>query len=95
VADAIRDCSHRQGLVLDAFAGSGTTFVAAEKTGRVACGIEIDPQYCDVTLRRLRDVCGLAPVLEATGQTLDDVAAARLADVAPEDAVLLGEACAP
>lgn len=80
VADAIRDCSHRQGLILDAFAGSGTTFVAAEKTGRIACGIEIDPQYCDVILKRMRDVCGLKATLEVTGQDFDDVAADRACD---------------
>jgi hypothetical protein len=54
VADAIRDCSHRKGIVLDAFVGSGTTLIAAEKTGRRGYGIEIDPAYCDVTIRRLR-----------------------------------------
>jgi DNA modification methylase len=68
VADAVRDCSHRKGIVLDAFAGSGTTLIAAEKTGRRGYGIEIDPLYCDVTIRRLRSVCGLEAVLEATGE---------------------------
>jgi DNA modification methylase len=43
VADAIRDCSHRKGIVLDAFVRSGTTLIAAEKTGRRGYGIEIDP----------------------------------------------------
>ena len=43
VADAILDCSKRGGIVLDAFAGSGTTLIAAEKTGRRGYGIEIDP----------------------------------------------------
>src|ERR1700704_4477156 len=77
VADAIRDCSHRKGIVLDAFVGSGTTLIAAEKTGRRGYGIEIDPQYCDVTIRRLRAVCGLEAVLEATGQRFDEVEAER------------------
>jgi 16S rRNA G966 N2-methylase RsmD len=53
VADAIRDCSNRGGIVLDAFAGSGTTLVAAERTGRRGFGIELDPTYCDVVLTRL------------------------------------------
>jgi hypothetical protein len=66
VADAIRDCSHRKGIVLDAFVGSGTTLIAAEKTGRRGYGIEIDPAYCDVTIRRMRAVCGLEAVLEPT-----------------------------
>jgi tRNA/tmRNA/rRNA uracil-C5-methylase (TrmA/RlmC/RlmD family) len=54
--------------VLDAFVGSGTTLIAAEKTGRRGYGIEIDPAYRDVTIRRLHRVCGLNAVLEATGQ---------------------------
>ena len=41
-----------QGIVLDAFAGSGTTLVAAERTGRLGYGIELDPRYCDVIVRR-------------------------------------------
>src|SRR5262249_47914092 len=68
VADAIRDCSRRKGIVLDPFAGSGTTLIAAERTGRRGFGIELDPLYCDVILRRLRSVCGLEAVLQATGQ---------------------------
>ncbi len=46
VADAILDCSRRKGIVLDAFAGSGTTLVAAERTGRRGYAIELDPHYC-------------------------------------------------
>jgi DNA modification methylase len=79
VADALRDCSHRKGIVLDAFVGSGTTLIAAEKTGRRGYGIEIDPAYCDVTIRRLRSVCGLEAVLEATGQRFGEVEAERAA----------------
>src|SRR3954452_8502464 len=69
VADAIRDCSHRKGIVLDAFMGSGTTLIAAEKTGRRGYGVEIDPAYCDVVIRRLRAVCGLEAILEASGKS--------------------------
>ncbi len=93
VADAIRDCSHRQGIVLDAFAGSGTTLVAAEKTGRIACGIELDPHYCDVILHRMRDLCGLEAVLEATGQPFTGVAGDRAEHNAPESPRSLVEAC--
>jgi DNA modification methylase len=82
VADAIRDCSNRKGIVLDPFVGSGTTLIAAEKTGRRGCGIEIDPQYCDVTIRRLRAVCGLQAVLEATGEPFDEIASGRSLHVA-------------
>ena len=77
VADAIRDCSNRKGIVLDAFVGSGTTLIAAERTGRRGYGIEIDPLYCDVTIRRLRAVCGLEAVLEAAGQRFGEVEAER------------------
>jgi DNA modification methylase len=87
VADAIRDCSHRRGIVLDAFVGSGTTLIAAEKTGRWGYGIEIDPAYCDVTIRRLRAVCGLGAVLRDTGQPFAEVEAERAAAIAS-----LGEA---
>jgi len=84
VADAIRDCSHRGGIVLDAFGGSGTTLVAAEITGRQARAIEIDPAYCDVIIRRMLEACELSAVLEATGQTFGEVAADRLANLALE-----------
>ncbi len=52
VADAIKDCSKRGDLVLDPFCGSGTILVAAEKTGRRARAIELDPKYVDVAIRR-------------------------------------------
>ena len=56
VADAILDCSKRGGIVLDAFAGSGTTLIAAANTGRRGYGIELDPRYCDVIVRRMAGV---------------------------------------
>ena len=57
------------------FIGSGTTLIAAEKTGRRGYGIEIDPAYCDVTIRRLHAVCGLDAVLDATGQPFAEIEA--------------------
>ncbi len=59
VSDAILDCSKRGGIVLDAFAGSGTTLLAAEKTGRRGYGIELDPHYADLTIKRFEEVYGL------------------------------------
>lgn len=79
VADAILDCSHRKGVVLDAFAGSGTTLVAAHKTGRRGYGIELDPLYCDVILRRLTRIAKTEAVLQATGQRFAEVATERQA----------------
>lgn len=68
VSDAILDCSDRGQIVLDAFAGSGTTLLAAAKTGRIGYGIELDPAYCDVILKRFAAE-GLDAVREQTGET--------------------------
>ncbi len=62
VADAILDCSRRGDIVLDPFAGSGSTILAAERTGRCACAIELDPVYVDVALRRFERETGVQPV---------------------------------
>lgn len=80
IADAIQDCSHRQGLILDPFAGSGTVLVAAERTGRRARAIELDPQYVDVGIHRWQRVSGKQAVLLDTGQTWDQVRVERLAE---------------
>jgi DNA modification methylase len=52
VADAIMDCTSRRDIVLDGFLGSGTTVIAAERTGRRCYGLEIDPLYVDTIIRR-------------------------------------------
>ena len=62
VADAILDCSKRGGIILDVFAGSGTTLIAAEKAGRRGYGIEIDCHYTDIIIRRFDEVYGLKAV---------------------------------
>jgi hypothetical protein len=72
VADAIKDCSRRNGLVLDPFAGSGTILIAAERTGRRARAMEIDPHYVDVAVERWQDYTGKSAVLVATGQTFEE-----------------------
>lgn len=77
VADAMRDCSRRGDIVLDPFLGSGTTILAAEKVGRRGYGIEIDPLYVDVAIRRWQDFTKRDAVLADTGQTFDEVAAER------------------
>ena len=77
IADAICDCSHRNGIVLDPFAGSGTILTAAERTGRLARAIELEPKCVDTAVLRWQRVTGKQAVLVATGQTWDHVRAER------------------
>lgn len=79
IADAIRDCSKRGQIILDAFAGSGSTMIAAETTGRAARLIEYDPLYCDTIIRRWEAFTGKPAVLANIGQTFDAVSEARAA----------------
>jgi DNA modification methylase len=77
VADALRDCSRRGDIVLDPFIGSGTTIMAAERVGRRAFGLEIDPLYVDVAILRWQAYSGRDAILKGTDQTFDEVAAVR------------------
>lgn len=77
VADAIRDCSRRGGLIVDSFGGSGTTILAGEKTGRRVASIEIDPVYVDVAVRRWEALTGRQAVLDGDGRAFADIAAER------------------
>jgi len=77
VADAMRDCSRRGDIVLDPFMGSGTTIVAAERVGRRAYGLDLDPLYVDAAVRRWQAFAKQDAVLERTGTTFDELAAAR------------------
>ena len=72
VADAIRDCSNRNGVILDPFGGAGTTLIAAEKTGRRACLIEIDPRYADVTIKRWQNLTRRTAVCAGVGTPYPD-----------------------
>ncbi len=67
IADAILDCSNPGDLVLDPFLGSGSTLLAAERTGRKCYGMEIDPLYVDVVLRRFEAATGIEPIHLKTG----------------------------
>lgn len=78
IVDAIKDATKRGEIVLDAFLGSGTTLLAAEKTGRCCYGIEIEPKFVDVAIRRWQAFTGRDAILEPTGQTFEEVMAARL-----------------
>jgi len=74
VADALLDSSARGDIVLDSFLGSGTTLIAAERVGRVCFGIEIDPLYVDVAIRRWQKHTGDRAIHLATGKCFDDLA---------------------
>jgi DNA modification methylase len=78
VQDAILDCSNRGGVILDSFGGSGTTLIAAERVGRKARLIEIDPLYCDTIIRRAELLVGLKAFLAADGRDFAMVAAERI-----------------
>ena len=61
------------------FLGSGTTLIAAEQTGRVCCGVELDPKYIDVICRRWQMYTGKQAVLDGDGRNFDEVAEERAA----------------
>lgn len=79
VADAIKDVSHRGDIVLDPFLGSGTTLIAAHETGRRCFGIEYDPAYVDLIVRRWLDHTGGTAVLAGTGESFGTREAGGLA----------------
>ena len=78
IADAIRDCSRRGEVVLDCFGGSGSTLIAAERTGRSARIIEIDPLYCDTIVKRWEKLTGKRATLAVTEETFEDLADSRI-----------------
>ena len=73
VADAILDCSGRGDIVLDAFVGSGTTVIAAERSGRRGFGLELDPRYVDTTVRRWQALTGGRAYHARSGRSFDDL----------------------
>ncbi len=73
VADAILDCSSRGDIVLDPFLGSGTTVIAAERTGRICYGIEMDPADVDTAVRRWQRFTGMRAVHGESGRSFDDL----------------------
>jgi DNA modification methylase len=74
VADAILDCSGRGEIVLDAFLGSGTTVIAAERTGRRCYGLELDPPHVDTIVRRWQTLSGRSALHGISGRSFDDLA---------------------
>lgn len=80
LADALIDLTNRGEVVIDPFLGSGSTLIAAENTERSCCGIELDPLYIDVIIRRYQATTGTAAILVETGESFDDVTARRRTD---------------
>jgi DNA methylase/ParB-like nuclease domain len=78
VADALLDCSARGEVVLDAFLGSGSTLIAAERTGRICHGIELDPIYVDTAVKRWQHYTGDQAIHASTGKRFDEIAAEEL-----------------
>ena len=79
IADAILDVSARGDIVIDAFLGSGTTIIAAERVGRRCFGLEIDPHFADIIIRRFERHSGEPAIHVPTGKTFAEIAAERLA----------------
>ena len=75
VERALRNSSRPGSVVLDPFGGSGTTLIAADKSGRIARLIELDPKYADVIVRRWQDWSGKQAIRVADGLPFDDQAA--------------------
>ena len=90
VADAMRDCTRRGDIVLDIFGGSGTTILAAERVGRRAYTLEIDPRFVDVAIKRWQAFSGKDAICAETGLSFDEIASKRAmvpaAAPAPTDA---------
>lgn len=87
VADALLDASLRGESVLDPFMGSGTTILAAEQTGRIAYGIELDPHYVDVAIQRWQRKTGQKAVHALSGKLFDDLLEQGLSDVTSGEGV--------
>jgi len=82
VADAIKDCSQRDQLVLDTFSGSGTTLLAAERVGRRARALDIDPRYVDVAIRRWQAFTGRDAIHIDSGRTFEEIVGGQV-DIFP------------
>jgi DNA modification methylase len=80
VMDALLDCSNRGEIVLDSFLGSGTTLLAAERTGRRCRGIELDPLYIDTAIRRWQNLTGRDAVRLSDGKPFREIEAEREQD---------------
>jgi DNA modification methylase len=95
VERAIRNSSPRGGLVLDPFGGSGTTLIAAERTGRKAALLELDPRYVDVIVERWQAETGRDAILDGDGRTFAQVRTERLGENTGSPAASVEEGTQP
>lgn len=77
IENAILNSTCGDMLVADMFLGSGSTLIACEKTGRICYGMELDPAYVDVIVKRWQDFTGKQATLESTGESFAEVKAQR------------------
>ena len=84
VERAIRNSSKTKDIVLDPFAGSGSTLIACERADRQARLVELDARYCDVIVRRWQEWAGEVAGLDEDGRTYDEVAASQAAQQTPD-----------
>ena len=73
VLDALKDCTKRGDIILDTFCGSGTTILAAERLGRRAMCVEIEPRYVDLAIRRWQEFTGKDAIHAESGRTFNDI----------------------
>lgn len=85
ISDAILDVSKRGDVVLDGFLGSGTTIMAAEKTGRIGYGVELDPAYVEVIIERFHRTHGIAAIHEDSDLSFEELKAEREAHEPEEE----------
>ena len=93
VADAVLDCSERGAIVLDCFGGSGSSLIAAERTGRRGYLMELDPAYVDVTLRRFEKSFGTSAIHVNSGASFTELAQNRAVEAAEDLDTARKEAC--
>lgn len=89
--DALLDLTNRGEIVIDPFLGSGSTLIAAEKSGRLCRGVELDPLYVDVSIRRYEATTGKRAVVAETGETFQALTARRRAEPPQAPSVPLGQ----
>ncbi len=86
IKDAILDASNRGGVVLDAFLGSGSTLIAAEKAGRICYGVELEPKYVDTAIRRYESLGEkYIAIHAASGKTYQELLSAKRTEGGKQD----------